>query len=96
LVNDLKAYNLCRAPFPGGHTNGLAWWESLAFSADRHPLKGLAITLLSIVPHAADVERLFSDMGSTQSLKCCNLSVNTFEGKYSIKYSLPWSSEGYS
>ncbi|KAG2144418.1 uncharacterized protein EDB93DRAFT_1087646, partial [Suillus bovinus] len=44
-----------------------------------HPLKALAITLLSIVPHAADVEHLFSDMGSTQSPKRCNLSVDTFE-----------------
>ncbi|KAG1809605.1 uncharacterized protein BJ212DRAFT_1279210, partial [Suillus subaureus] len=74
---DFKAYNLCRAPFSGGQAYGLAWWESLAVSADRHPLKALAITLLSIVPHAADVERLFSDMGSTQSPKRCNLTVET-------------------
>ncbi|KAG1750064.1 hypothetical protein EDB19DRAFT_1585149, partial [Suillus lakei] len=67
-----------RASFSGGQTDGLAWWESLAVSADGHPLKALAITLLSIVPHAADVH-LFSDMGSTQSPKCCNLSVDTFE-----------------
>ncbi|KAG1772556.1 hypothetical protein EV702DRAFT_924169, partial [Suillus placidus] len=53
-----------RAPFSGGHADGLAWWESLAVSADGHPLKALAITLLSIVPHAADVKcELFSDMG---------------------------------
>ncbi|KAG2126369.1 uncharacterized protein EDB93DRAFT_1097105, partial [Suillus bovinus] len=44
-----------------------------------HPLKVLAITLLSIVPHAADIEHLFSDVGSTQSPKRCNLSVDTFE-----------------
>ncbi|KIK44650.1 hypothetical protein CY34DRAFT_784253 [Suillus luteus UH-Slu-Lm8-n1] len=81
LVNDLKAYNLCRAPFSGGQVDGLAWWESLAVSAEGHPLKALAITLLSIVPHAADVERLFSDMGSTQSPKRCNLSKAVVNGK---------------
>ncbi|KAG2366650.1 hypothetical protein BDR07DRAFT_1273829, partial [Suillus spraguei] len=35
--------------------------------------------LFSIVPHAADVERLFSDLGGIQSVKCCNLTVRTFE-----------------
>ncbi|KAG2063334.1 hypothetical protein BDR04DRAFT_1192712, partial [Suillus decipiens] len=65
LIDDLKAYNLCRTPFADGHADGLTWWESLAVSANRHPLKPLATTLLSIVPHAANVERLFSDMGGT-------------------------------
>ncbi|KAG2063738.1 hypothetical protein BDR04DRAFT_1235428 [Suillus decipiens] len=36
----------------------------------------IEITLFSIVPHAADVERLF---GEIQSVKCCNLTVRTFE-----------------
>ncbi|KAG2368929.1 hypothetical protein BDR07DRAFT_1198175, partial [Suillus spraguei] len=39
----------------------------------------LAITLFSIVPHAADVERLFSDLGGIQGVKRCNLTVRTFE-----------------
>ncbi|KAG1882059.1 hypothetical protein F4604DRAFT_1577538, partial [Suillus subluteus] len=38
-----------------------------------------ASNLHSVVPHAGDVERLFSDMGGTQSVKRCNLSVATFE-----------------
>ncbi|KAG2353490.1 hypothetical protein BDR07DRAFT_1495575 [Suillus spraguei] len=88
LIDDLQAYNLCRTPFAGGHADGLAWWEHLAVSADRHPLKALAITLLSIGPHAADVERLFSDMGSTQSPKHCNLSVDTFEALAKIRANL--------
>ncbi|KAG2063002.1 hypothetical protein BDR04DRAFT_1039389, partial [Suillus decipiens] len=89
LINDPKAYNLCCTPFAGGHADGLAWWERLAVSADGHPLKALAITLLSIVPHAAsDVERLFSDMGSTQSPKRCNLSVDTFEALAKIRANL--------
>ncbi|KAG2058709.1 hypothetical protein BDR06DRAFT_980167 [Suillus hirtellus] len=72
LVNNLKAYNLCHTPFSGGHVDGLVWWESLA---------ALAITLLSIVPHAADIKHLFSDMGSTQSLKHCNLLKAVVNGK---------------
>ncbi|KAG2362535.1 hypothetical protein BDR07DRAFT_1484740 [Suillus spraguei] len=50
--------------------------------------RALAITLLSIVPHAADVERLFSDMGSTQSPKRCNLSVDTLEALAKIRANL--------
>jgi hypothetical protein len=42
-------------------------------------LKAFAIIILSIVLHAAEVERLFSDLGGTQSVKRCNLSVNTFQ-----------------
>ncbi|KIJ10028.1 hypothetical protein PAXINDRAFT_86638 [Paxillus involutus ATCC 200175] len=58
---------------------GGVWWESLPVSADTNPLKSFAITILSIVPHAGDVERLFSDLGSAQSPRHCNLSVETFE-----------------
>ncbi|KAG2368985.1 hypothetical protein BDR07DRAFT_1348777 [Suillus spraguei] len=79
LVMDLKAYNLCHAPFAGGQANGKDWWENLPISAKTHPLKTLAITLFSIVPHAANVERLFSDLGVIQSVKRCNLTVRTFE-----------------
>jgi hypothetical protein len=52
-------------------------------------LKTLAIVIHTIVPHAADVERLFSDLGGTQSVKHCNLSVETFEtlGKLRNNYS---------
>ncbi|KAG2360242.1 hypothetical protein BDR07DRAFT_1290106, partial [Suillus spraguei] len=49
----------------------------------------LAITLFSIVPHVADVEQLFSDLGGIQGVKCCNLTVRTFEtlGKLHNNYS---------
>ncbi|KAI5990358.1 hypothetical protein EDC04DRAFT_2911953 [Pisolithus marmoratus] len=67
------------APFAGGQADGLAWWEHSPVSADAHPLKALAVTILSIVPHAGDVEQLFSDLGSTQSPRRCNLSVDTFQ-----------------
>ncbi|KIK76488.1 hypothetical protein PAXRUDRAFT_169799, partial [Paxillus rubicundulus Ve08.2h10] len=79
LIEDMWAYNLSRAPFAGGQAIGLAWWENLPISADTHPLKPFAVMILFIVPHAGDVETLFSDLGSTQSPRHCNLSVNTFE-----------------
>ncbi|KAG2064222.1 hypothetical protein BDR04DRAFT_1181032, partial [Suillus decipiens] len=53
--------------------------KNLPISAKTYPLKTLAITLFSIVPHAADVERLFSDLGGIQNVKRCNLTVRTFE-----------------
>ncbi|KAG1808524.1 hypothetical protein EV424DRAFT_1328829, partial [Suillus variegatus] len=42
-------------------------------------LKAFAITIYSIIGHTGDVERLFSDLGMTQSAKRCNLLVETFE-----------------
>ncbi|KAG2362575.1 hypothetical protein BDR07DRAFT_1580225 [Suillus spraguei] len=62
LVENLKQYYQCKGPFAG---------ENLPISAKSYPLKTLAITLFSIVPHVADVERLFSDLGRIQ--------VRTFE-----------------
>ncbi|KAG2358163.1 hypothetical protein BDR07DRAFT_1295829 [Suillus spraguei] len=79
LVIDLEAYNVCHAPFAGGQADGLAWWENLPVNSDAHPLKAFAIIILSIVPHAAEFERLFSDLGGTQFGKRCNLSVRTSE-----------------
>jgi len=75
----LKQYYQCRGPFTGGQATGKEWWESLPISSTDHPLKGFAITILSIVPHSAEVERLFSDLGGVQGVKRCNLSVRTFE-----------------
>ncbi|KAI6143268.1 hypothetical protein BKA82DRAFT_169851, partial [Pisolithus tinctorius] len=42
-------------------------------------LRAFAITILPIVPHAGNVEHLFSNLGNTQSPQRSNLSVSTFE-----------------
>ena len=76
---DIQTYHLSQAPFVGGTADGLTWWEHLTISSEDHPLKAFAITILSIVPHAGDIKRLFSDLGNTQSPRWCNLSVSTFE-----------------
>ena len=88
LVEDLKQYYHCKGPFVGGQADATKWWECLEISADQHPIKALAITILAIVPHAADVERLFSDLTGVQGVKRCNLTVETFEtmGKLRANY----------
>ncbi|KAF9243739.1 ribonuclease H-like domain-containing protein [Melanogaster broomeanus] len=79
LVSDMQTYNLGRAPFAGGQADGLAMVGKLT---------SFAITILSIVPHAGEVERLFSALGSTQSPRRCNLSVDTFETLGKIRANL--------
>jgi hypothetical protein len=79
LVENLKQYYQCKGPFIGGQANGKNWWESLPISMKTYLLKTLAITIFSIVPHSAEVEWLFSDLGGIQGVKCCNLTVRTFE-----------------
>jgi hypothetical protein len=39
----------------------------------------MAITLFRIVPHSADIEWLFSNLGGIQSVKRCNLSVEMMQ-----------------
>jgi hypothetical protein len=48
----------------------------------------MAIIILRIVPHAGDVERLFSDLGGVQDVKRVNLSMDTFESIGKIKGNL--------
>ena len=79
LKADLETYNKCEAPFTGGDTDALEWWSNLPVDPIKHPLKTFAMAMHSIVPHAGDIEWLFSDFDGTQSVKHCWLSVNTFK-----------------
>jgi hypothetical protein len=54
-------------------------WETLPVSAEHCPLKAFAITIHLIVPDAANVEHYFLGLGGVQSVKRCNLSVQTFK-----------------
>lgn len=87
LVADLKDYHKCSGVFSGGQADALDWWETLPISAERCPLKAFAIIIHSIVPHAADIECYFSGLGGVQSVKCCNLSVQTFESLSKLRAS---------
>lgn len=79
LVANLRLYFHGTLPFNGSHKDALTYWEGLTISADQYPLKTLAIILFRVVPHSADVERLFSNLGGIHGTKRCNLSVSTFE-----------------
>jgi hypothetical protein len=88
LVENLQEYHQVKGPFVGGRRNSLEWWENLPISGEKYPIKALAITLLSIVPHAGEVEHLFSALGGVQTPRRCNLSIDTFEtlGKLCANY----------
>ncbi|KAG2040859.1 hypothetical protein BDR03DRAFT_932489 [Suillus americanus] len=88
LSDDLQAYNQSLTPFTGGHAGGLSWWKNLSINSEIHPLKAFSVTILSIVGHAGEVERTFSDLGTTQSARRCNLSVDTFETLGKIRANL--------
>ena len=79
LVDDMDAYFQCRDVFAGGQKDCLAWWTALPAKHAKHPLKQFAMAILSIVPHAAEIEHLFSSLAGIQSPKRNNLSVATFE-----------------
>ncbi|KAG2364903.1 hypothetical protein BDR07DRAFT_1190830, partial [Suillus spraguei] len=68
----------------GGQADAL---ETLPVSAERCPLKVFAIVTHSIVPHGTDVERYFLGLGGVQSVKRCNLSVQTFESLSKLRAS---------
>ncbi|KAK7039668.1 DUF659 domain-containing protein [Favolaschia claudopus] len=101
LMEDMQNYYLCKGVFAGSTADAKEWWDirklahlgsariGLPISGEKNPLKVLAITLFSIVPHAAEVERLFSGLSGIQGVKRCNLSVPTFEslGKLRNNYS---------
>ena len=79
LTGDIKLYYHGNPPFQGGTADGKDWWKSLVVSASVHPLKALAIKIFSIVPHAAEVERFFSNLGGVQGVKRSHLSIPHLE-----------------
>ena len=80
---------MCRGLFVGGKADAKDWWEELLTKGSIHPLKTFAIQIFMIVPHAAEVEWLFSNLGGLQGVKHCNLTVENFEklGKLQNHYS---------
>ena len=79
FLRDIKGYFHAHAPLQGGEADGRDWWKSLLVSITSHPLKALAIKLFSIVPHVAEVEHFFSNLGGIQSVKCSHLTVSHVE-----------------
>ncbi|OSX56533.1 hypothetical protein POSPLADRAFT_1159821, partial [Postia placenta MAD-698-R-SB12] len=62
LMTDLKAYFSGQPPFAGRKADTHEWWSLLIIDAFDHPLKTLTSHIHKIVPHAAEVEHLFSSL----------------------------------
>ncbi|KAJ6546611.1 hypothetical protein B0H10DRAFT_1969588 [Mycena sp. CBHHK59/15] len=77
LAEDLKAYNQFKSPFTGTATDAKDWWNTVP--TEHAGIKTLATVLHSIVPHSADVERLFSELGGIQSPQRNGWLVDTME-----------------
>ncbi|KAF8162669.1 ribonuclease H-like domain-containing protein [Crassisporium funariophilum] len=69
LTKDIKAYSQGLAPFLGGKADRKDWWMLLIAPVNSHPLKAMAVKLFSIVPHAAKIERFFSNLGGIGTVK---------------------------
>ncbi|KAJ7181878.1 hypothetical protein C8R46DRAFT_885346, partial [Mycena filopes] len=80
LREDVKAYYHCKSPFSGGQNDAKEWWEAVP-TGKHDGIRGLAIIdiLASIVPHSADVERLFSDLGATQTPRRNGMTIDHME-----------------
>ena len=78
LISD-GVYQAAKAVFFGGLEDGQQWWENLPISGMEHPLKLLALDLFRIVAHAAEIERLFSDLVNIQGKKRTWMSEQTMK-----------------
>ncbi|KAF9001179.1 hypothetical protein BDQ17DRAFT_1391105 [Cyathus striatus] len=65
LVKDIVLYANEEKPFASRLADAKKWWEQIV---GYHLLKGLALKLGAIVPHAVEVECFFSNLGGVQSL----------------------------
>ena len=79
LVNDFWEYQMAKGVFLGGLADGQLWWENLPVSGMDHPLNSLALDLFCIVAHAAEIERLFSDLLNSQGKKRTCLSEQSMK-----------------
>ncbi|KAJ7194560.1 ribonuclease H-like domain-containing protein [Mycena pura] len=87
LILDIDEYYGCTGPFTGGQSDGRGWWQRNTAAAKR-PLKPFAEALLSITPHSAEIERLFSACNGIQSAKRNSLAVDTFSKLAKVRSSL--------
>jgi hypothetical protein len=80
LMEDLSCYRWAEKEFNGASENAREWWTMVRGSDEQeHALKSMALILLGLVPHAAEVERLFSSLGAIQGDYRANLNIRTFE-----------------
>jgi hypothetical protein len=77
LLDHLQQYRANQGIFEGGLSNAEQWWKHQPVTAEQCPLKAMALIMHAIVPHSAELERLFSDLGKTQGDSQSNLDVTT-------------------
>ena len=102
LVTDIIDYEKERGPFSiqSGRSNPVQWWDRLSVVDLAHPLRMFAILILSIVPHAAEVERLFSNLGGVQSVRRSRMTIEvlsmlgTIRSQYAAELQEDLSSRG--
>lgn len=88
LVRQLLAYVLGKRPFDSPCPLGtpvIDWWASMP-DAQADLLKSLATLLYSVCPHAADPERLFSQLGFYEGQRRSGLGVDTLCMMATIKF----------
>ncbi|KAI5891653.1 uncharacterized protein SCHCODRAFT_02668963 [Schizophyllum commune H4-8] len=90
LAHGLHQYNAVKEPFVGGAGDGLEWWESLPVLMESHPLKAMAIMILSIIPHSAEVKQLFLALNGVQSVKRNCLLEEMFAKLAKVRNNLSW------
>ena len=79
LAQDLWDYHLAKVVYTGGREDGQKWWQELPLSAEEHPIEAMALLIFAIVPHVAELERLFSNLVDQHSKKRNWLGLETLE-----------------
>ncbi|KAF9005030.1 ribonuclease H-like domain-containing protein [Cyathus striatus] len=74
LLRDIQAYASEESPFTGGKADVKSWWTSV--NIGFHPIWTFSLKIMAIVPHAAEVEHFFSNLGGVQSVKRSRLTVD--------------------
>jgi hypothetical protein len=79
-MDDIYSYHWAEKEFKGSSDDAREWWTNVRGSDDHeHVLKSMALILHGLVPHAAEVERLFSSLGAIQGDYRTSLKAQTFE-----------------
>ena len=68
LISQIRSFYLNESefdyPFSSGHDNIITWWRMCnSFPEEENHIQKLALKILSITPHNAGCERIFSILG---------------------------------
>src|SRR6266498_1251302 len=88
-MHQMKLYRLREKPFDielGATEHPTTWWVSMedCFSKGEDYLVQLALKLLSVTPHAAGCERVWSNLGWLYGKRRNRLGLNKIENMYKL------------